>query len=181
MRDRILHYMSQGISASQTASIVGCSAAYISQLGKDEAFTKELALARGEVATKPADEDGALTLKYMALEHKLLDSMGSQMAFAELPALTRALEVISTRQEKRAQRLAAPKQEPGAVVMVNITLPSHAVPEYQVNSRREVVSIGNRTVAPMSSAGVANLFQQRSAQKTEALAIEVVRQAETEF
>lgn len=178
MRDKILNYMAQGVKASQVASIVGCTPAYISQLSKDEGFLAELKAAR-EAAYKDVDEDKVLTNKYMALEHKLLDSMENAMAMAELPAITRALEVIATRQEKRAQRLAGPVQQPGNTVIVNLTLPSHAIPEYQINPQREVVSIGNRIISPMSSEGVKNLFtqiqQQRQLQAAEA------KQAETEF
>lgn len=170
MRDKILQYMAQGLKASQVCSIVGCTASYISQLGKDEQFLAELAAARVE-AHKVVDEDKVLTNKYMALEHKLLDSMESAMALAELPAITRALEVIGTRQERRALRLAAPLQQPGATVIVNLTLPSHAVPEYQINAQREVVAIGDRPISPMSADGVKNLFMQMAARQREALTV----------
>ena len=189
MRDRILHYMAQGVPASQVASIVGCQPSYISQLGKDEKFLAQLAEARAEQQGKVVDEDKVLSNKYLAMEHKLLDQMSNSLAFAELPAVTRALEVIANRQENRAKRLAQPTVERGAAVMINITLPSHAVPEYQVNSQREVISIGNRAVAPMSSTGVANLFAQKIAlrqeqaqQLSQAETVGAVLQAiETEF
>ena len=177
MRDRILDYMAQGLKAVQVASIVGCSASYISQLGKDEKFLEELKAKMGEFQAKP-DEDKALTNKYMAIEHRILNAMDSQMELAELPALTRALEVIGNRQEKRALRLQAPVGPNHTVNIVNITLPSHAIPEYTLNSQKEVVSIGEKVIAPMNSAGVQALFQQRKQQAIEALATKVV---ETEF
>jgi hypothetical protein len=162
MRDRILYYMAQGLTASQTASIVGCTASYINQLGKEELFLSQLTQARSETQAKDVDEDKVLTNKYMALEHKILGAIETAMPMAELPALVRALEVVGSRQEKRALRLATPiGQVPNGTVIVNITLPSHAVPEYQVNSQREVIAIDNKTVAPMSSDGVANLFKQK--------------------
>lgn len=170
MRDRILNYMAQGLKAVQVCSIVGCTPAYISQLGKDEQFLAELAAARQE-AYKTVDEDKVLTNKYMALEHKVLDAIESSMALAELPALTRALEVIGTRQERRALRLAAPVQPGGTTVIVNLTLPTHAVPEYQINAQREVVAIGDRTISPMNSEGVKNLFTAMAARKAEALTV----------
>lgn len=177
MRNRILNYMAQGLKPAQVASIVGCTASYISQLGKDEAFLAELAEARAE-AHKNVDEDKVLSNKYMSLEHKILDSIEQAMALAELPALTRALEVIGTRQEKRAQRLAAPLRGEGTTVIVNLTLPSHAVPEYQVNSQREVVAIGDREIAPMNSEGVKRLFASLTEKK---LLAQTVETAGTEF
>ncbi len=167
MRDRILHYMAQGVTAAQTASIVGCTPSYINQLSKDELFVSQLKEAREKASGEEVDEDKVLSNKYLAMEHKILDGMSNAMAFAELPALTRALEVVATRQEKRALRLAQPQGQGNGNVYVNITLPSHAVPEYQVNARREVVSIGDRTVAPMSSTGVANLFKQKQLEKAQ--------------
>jgi hypothetical protein len=163
MRDRILTYVAQGLKPVQVASIVGCTPAYINQLGKDPLFMEELKVER-EKFQGNTDEDVVITNKYMALEHSILNAMENAMALAELPALTRALEVVATRQEKRAQRL-TPSAPINNTVIVNLTLPSHAIPEYQVNSQKEVVSIGNRTVAPMSSVGVATLFQQMQAAK----------------
>lgn len=170
MRDKILHYMAQGVKAAQIASIVGCTPSYVAQLGKDEGFLAELNAARTE-AQQTLDEDTVLTNKYMVMEHKILDSMEAAMALAELPALTKALEVIATRQEKRLQRLAGPVNTGTTNVIVNLTMPAHAVPEYQVNAQREVVAIGNKAIAPMSSAGVQNLFKQLAAQRASQEAI----------
>lgn len=165
MRDKILTYMAQGVKATQIASIVGCTPSYVAQLGKDEGFLKDLAEARAVAQQNDVDEDTVLTNKYMVMEHKILDSMEAAMALAELPALTRALEVIATRQEKRALRLATPAGGNTTNVIVNLTMPSHAVPEYQVNAQKEVVAIGNKAISPMSSAGVQNLFKQLAAQR----------------
>lgn len=175
MRTRILNYLAQGVKPAQVASIVGCTASYISQLGKDEEFLKELAAARVETH-KNVDEDKVLTNKYMAMEHRLLDSMEGAMALAELPAIVRALEVIGNRQEKRAQRLAAPVQPGNGITIVHISLPQHAVPEYQINPQKEVVAIGGREINPMSSEGVRKLFQNLTEKKL--LAVEA---ATTEF
>lgn len=163
MKERILTYLAQGLKPAQVSSILGVSPGYISQLLSQEDFKESLKEAR-TVALKEGDTDIALTNKYTAVEHALLNAMEGQMAIAELPALARALEVIGTRQEKRAQRLAQPVgQNTNNQVVVNITLPSHAIPElsapnYQLNAQREVVSVDNKTIAPLSSSGVKSLF-----------------------
>lgn len=169
MKDRILSYLGQGLKPADVASIVGCSPSYISQLLTDPDF-KAQALALRTDATRETSEDKILTNKYLAIEHKLLAAMEGQMAFAELPAITRALEVVANRQEKRMARIHAPTiAQQATQVVVNLTLPSHAVPEYQINAQREVVAIDSKPIAPLSAVGVVNLFNQHKAAQQAAL------------
>lgn len=164
MKDRILAYLGQGVKPADVASIVGCSPSYVSQLLSNEEFKTQVVSLRTD-ATKETSEDKVLTNRYLAMEHKLLGAMESQLAFAELPAITRALEVVANRQEKRLSRLQAPAlvQPVNAQVVVQLTLPSHAIPEYSINQAKEVVAIDNKAIAPLSAEGVKNLFLQKKA------------------
>jgi hypothetical protein len=167
-KDRIAEFLAQGLTASQVSSIVGCTPAYISQLAKDEEFAA-LLLLKKEAAPPPNHEDVLLTNKYLSLEHKLLTQLENTMQFAELRDVTRALEVVGNRQEKRASRLATPAtQGSNTTVHVSIMLPAHAIPEYTINQQKEVTSIGDRAMAPMSSIGVKALFNQITASKQQA-------------
>jgi transcriptional regulator with XRE-family HTH domain len=185
---RIASYLAQGLKPSQVCSIVGVTAAYISQLLKEASANADCEFARllKEYSTKEEEafsEDKALTNKYMSIEHKVLDAIESQMSFAELPALTRTLEVIANRQEKRLQRLTAPRDPNGTVIhnVIQLTIPAHAIPEHVISSNKEVVAIGNQQLAPLSADGVKSLFSQIQASKQAVLAAPVTIENGSEF
>ena len=163
MRERILHYLASGIKPAQIATIVGCSPAYISQLLKTEEFQKEL---EDMLLQKPADaEETDLDNKYVSLEHQILKQIDLALVDAELPALTRALEVVAKRQDMRFSRK-HPIQTTAFgglnVQVVTLNLPAHAIPSpiIELNSKGEILAINNQNLAPMSSEGVKNLFSQ---------------------
>lgn len=167
MKDRIINYLAQGMKPADVAAVVGCSAGYLSQLAKNEDFMAVLAEKKKEFLSVTTEEDKFITTKYGNMELKLLNAIDGAMVSAELPALVRALEVVAARQEKRLQRLALPAgfQNNQDRVVINITVPAHAIPEYQINSTREVVAIGERAIAPLSSTGVKDLFHRIAASK----------------
>jgi uncharacterized protein YoaH (UPF0181 family) len=177
MKERIIEFLAQGMSPTQTASIVGVSASYISQLRKEPEFLQLVEDKKKEFFASENVEDKVLNNKYAAVEHAILNQLESQLAYAELPALTRALEVVGNRQEKRFQRM-HPASIPQVGVNVNVlqlTLPSHAaqaLPAYSLNEKKEVVAIGDRTMSPLSSEGVKNLFNQLSGKSVSALPLE---------
>lgn len=165
---RIAHFLAQGLKPAQICGIVGVTPAYISQLCSADG-PEEFKLAVQESAAEQqdkADEDSLLSAKYLSAEHKILKAIEDSITMAELPVMIQALKVIGDRQERRAQRKAAV----GAIgqmisgPQVNVTvlnLPAHAVPEYEVNSQGQVVSINKTGMAPLTSSGVRQLFSAR--------------------
>lgn len=166
--DRIAQYLAEGMTAAQIADIVDVTASMISQLQKDERFQAKVEAARSVVAKEPPTEEIMLNNKYHAMEHRLLKCMEHASENADLPAITSALRVVAERQDRLKQR-AIPAQANQNLTIVNIQVPAHAIPEIKMNSQNEVIAIGNRALAPMSSDGVRALFEQRKAQ---AIAIE---------
>lgn len=167
-QQRIATFLAQGLKPVQIASIVGVTASYISQLcgeGGPEGFieaVKGKAIGQQE---EGVSEEELISSKYLAIEHKLLNAMESAMMGAELPALTGALKAIIDRQERRAARKAG-IMVPGGMqnTQVNITvlqLPSHAVPEYQVNGQGQVLAVDGQCLSPMNSNAVKSLFKDK--------------------
>lgn len=109
-------------------------------------------------------EESSASSKYLSMEHKLLQTIENRLGEAEFPALVNALKVVGERQEKRAQRkagLLAPQQGQYTQNIINISVPAHALPEFKMNGNLEVTSIGDRIMAPMSSAALRQLFQSK--------------------
>lgn len=172
MKDRIKRLLASGLKASEVASIVGCSPAYVSQLLKDEDFRKsveELMLSSQEEQA----EEVHIAKRYEKVEHKILNKMEEAIEGAELPQLTRALEVIGKRRDEAMRPKGITLMNPMGIGHVNgnvnvhvtqIALPSHELkrlaPQVQKNESNEIIAINNKPLAPMSSTGVKNIFEQ---------------------
>ena len=167
MKDRIIHYLAAGLQASNIATIVGCSPAYISQLLGDPDFKAQV---EAKMLDGSVEADTTLDVKYESMEHGILKQMQATLAQAEFPHLTKALETIGKNQDLRAKRKNPALREPSQLVqVVQINIPQHAIaaPVMALNSNSEVVAIDNKPLAPMSAEGIKNLFAQRVAANSE--------------
>jgi len=178
-KERAASYLGAGMPPGQVANIMGCTPAYISQLLKEESFVELVEKHRAAVDGSEAAEEVSIQKKYLGMEHTLLKAMAEALPNAELPAITRALEVVANRQEKAAVRK-MPQQIGGGnggqnvAVHVSLTLPTHAIesrPVIELNAKSEVVSIDSKPMAPMSSVGVEKLFREKKAEREAAPAI----------
>lgn len=165
---RIATLLASGLKPANVASIVGCSPARISQLAKEsEEFRNLLALKEAE-AQKDDIEETALSTKYHAAEHALLDQVLSMAPVSELRDVVGALRVVAERQEKVKTRLNPIVQsQPIINQIVQINIPSHALPEVVLTKDYEVVSVDNLNLAPLTSQGVTNLFKNMKEKENE--------------
>lgn len=160
MEDKILNYLANGLAASQVATLVGCSPAYISQLMSKDEFKARL---KQSIIDNPTAPDDKLDDKYTAVETALLNSVEQAIPGAELPAITMALKTIAgirhDRHMKKNPLLTAPSMN---IQYVQLTMPNHVVrsnPIISLNEKSEIIAIDNQPMAPLSSDGVKNLFE----------------------
>lgn len=163
MKNRILNYLSNGVKPADVATIVGCTPAYISQLLSQDDFKEEL---HAKLSDQKEDAgETQLDTKYETMEHKLLKAMEVSLVDAELPAITRALEVVAKRQElAKSRKNPIPLSSNGvSITMVSLTLPSQAMrqhaPAVTLNSQQEVIAIEGQSLASMASESVKTMFQ----------------------
>ena len=160
--ERITTLLAQGLKPAQVASIVGITPARISQLAKESTeFQNLLALKQAE-QEKEDIEETALSAKYHAAEHTLLDQVLQMAPMSELRDVTAALRVVAERQEKMKTRQApVVNSQPVLQQVIQISLPSQAlqVPTLSMTKDREVISIDSLNLAPLTSQGVTNLFE----------------------
>jgi len=168
--ERVINLLASGLNANQVSTIVGCTPARISQLLKDESFA--LKLRAKEIETNAGDiEEISLTAKYHAAESALIKQVMEMAPLAELRDVTAALRVVG---ERRIQKEIAKNPSPlgGTPVyntVIQLSLPNHALPEIAITKQREIISIGERNLAPMTSTGVTNLFKQIEDNKTNSI------------
>jgi len=174
---KMAYYLGQGLKPAQVASICNVTPGYISQLlGADgpQAFKDAVA----EEQAKAADvynEEEDLNLRYLAVEAKALKGIEDNMAGATLVEQVKVLEALNKRDLIRKQ-LKAPAAGsgltgPGTSVyqmnVISLSMPQHLInsfqpPQIELNSQNQVVSIEGKSMAPMASLQVKNLFQQLS-------------------
>lgn len=164
-KERIAEFLAQNIPASDVARIVGCTPAYISQLAKDSSFVALLTEKKQDYAEK-ATAETALDDRYSSMELKLLSRMESTMLSAELPAVTRALEVISKRRSEMLKARNPLPQTPATAIgsvnvanLIQVTLPSMA---FERNGKNEIVEVDGQSMAPLPSNQVKELFSSLS-------------------
>ncbi len=160
-QEAIAKYLAQGLKPSQVASLAGVTPAYISQLAKAEEFQQEIEARRAAQEGIPSEVEERIDNKYLALEDRLLDKISEAAEFAEGRDLSRFLEVVTNRHDKRIARQRPAQGQ--TINVVAISLPAHAAPEplnYQLNEQSQITAIGNRLMAPLSAEGVRSLFGQ---------------------
>lgn len=160
MDDQIASYLGQGFSQADTARIVGCTEGFISQLIKDESFKEKL---RAEYAKHQSTRVDA---RMATLKEKTIRRITEQLEYAEIPDAVRILEAVS-----RIENAKIASTVPTGNVTQFITVSMGAVVQPQevvINERREIVAIGNKSLAPMATEGVKKLFESLS-KSTESL------------
>lgn len=165
MKERIKNLLAAGMRASEIATTVGCSPSYVSQLLADPEFKSAVETAMISEQAEKTEEDH-LDKRYQILEHKILNNIADQLPQADLPQLTRALEVVAKRQTemKRSRMPVVQAVNNGNIHITNIALPAHALaasaPVVSVNEKNEIIAIDAKPLAPLSSNGVKNIFNQ---------------------
>lgn len=159
-QERAANLLASGISPSQVASIMGVSPARISQLLKEPEFALSLAAKEAEIASGDIEEI-TLTAKYHAAESALIQQVMEMAPMAELKDVTAALRVVGERRIAKEQARNPIPLGGNTIInnIVQLSLPSHALPEISITKQKEIISIGDRNLAPMTSTGVTNLFK----------------------
>jgi len=150
MRDTIADYLAQGYKQAEVAKIVGVTDAVISEYLKDEGF-KELLKEKGQKYVK-----GRLEIKYDALEEKVLNKLTSAAGsdFTAVSALVKILDAVSRNKHKNP----IPLNSMHPTIGITLVMPVQANPEIVLDNKNQVVSIGERTMLPMTTHEVKNLF-----------------------
>jgi len=169
MIDRIVSYASQGFSSTAIASMVNTSPEYVEQILQDPQYKSLILTEQQKFATLKADTE--LESSYTQLEKRILRQVTESLPFAEFRDLTRAMETLIRRKQQLSMH-----EHSSFVVNGNaqfntvvLSIPRAAAPEITLNSQREVIAIGNKSLAPMQAGAVRSLFDTIQKKKEQAL------------
>jgi hypothetical protein len=145
-KEQIKQLLQANCSASEAAAAVGCEVSYVSQLMEDKEFSSDVVVHR----IKLLQDQSARDLRYDGLEDKLLVSLEmkveSQGSLMKTETLLRALQTTNG-----AKRRGATSGAPQTIInnVVNLTLPSQAIRQFQVNQENEVISVAGQHLISM--------------------------------
>ena len=153
MQEAIISYLAQGLTQSQVADIVGCSASYISQLTSRTEIAERIEELKSQ--QKETEEEKKLEKKYKTLEERLIEKVENEMAFAEYRELLLLMQILHRRKGPLV-----PQNVTNTTNVRNVILqvPQAAVPELVLNDRKEVIGLGDTSLAPMGAKSVKELF-----------------------
>lgn len=145
-KEQIKQLLQANCSITDAAATVGCEVSYVSQLMTDEEFAKDIITYRILNLQEQTNRDK----KYDSLEDKLLAGLELKleqgMALMKTETILRAIQAING-----AKRRGAVAEAPSTVVnnVINLTLPSHIVRQFQVNPQNEVITVGEKNLISM--------------------------------
>lgn len=158
--ERIATLMASGLPAAKISAVVGLSPSRIAQINATEDF-KLLLQEKMEEHSKKDIEEEIISAKYLSAEHILVDQLVQMAPAAEFRDVASALRIVAERQDKALTR-----KNPihaGVVVhqnIVQLNLPTHALPEVVISKENEVIDVNGKNMAPLTSQGVESLFAQ---------------------
>lgn len=183
IKDRIATLLVQGMKPRMIASIVGCDESYISQLLKNEDFVwhlEQLGVEMEEAATAaPEQVREKESLYYLdklaGAEHHVLDKVLTELPYLSGRDALAALSEVGKRRDAmqasldRAKGLSLAQQptSPGQTI-INLVLPAMVLPELTFASNREIIAIGERSVAPMPTGKLQAMLDKESEAPLEA-------------
>jgi hypothetical protein len=156
MRDQIIELFAGGFSKDDVAKTLGISLKLIDETLKEPEVLTALAQKAKELQSERIEK------RYGDLEEAALKQLKTDVSMLSATELCRILE--TTAKNRIAARTPAGHfQNPTALLSVTLVLPQPALAEkVVVDSKNQVVSIGNRNMAPLPSSSVQKLFTQLS-------------------
>jgi hypothetical protein len=144
-----------GLAPSKVATIVGLSPGRISQLASEH--SEKISVLKEACSEKEIKEGKIEAAKNVLLDHIIAEAGTGSYSLTEL---ARTYEMLS-RAETQQQRNIIPIEGtmiPGNVT--NISLPLFVIPNISITHENEVVAIEDRSLSPLPSAQVRNLFEE---------------------
>lgn len=178
MQEMIVKYLAQGMAQAQVAAAVGCSEGYVSQLLQQENIKEMISEARAKLPAP--EEEEVFKKKYVKLEDAVLNKLTNDLPYAEYKEVIKLMEILNRRKEIKAPAVNIDNRQ--QTVVLNI--PQAAVPEIQLNANKEVIGIGDKSLAPMGAGGVKAMFlqlaqrQQQRQREEEAEEAEIISRSE---
>lgn len=144
MKDRVMELLGAGVSQEATASALGVSASYISQLMADEQFSKGVA----ELRFKQLQAHTVRDNRYDELEDKLLTRMEQSLPMMIKPnEILRAMQVVNAAKRRGSHAVELPTGQHQQVVL---NMPVKLVQKFTTNINNQVIAVEGQDLITVS-------------------------------
>lgn len=143
--ERIKELLGQGLTSTIVASTVGCEISYISQLMDNENF-RDAVLAKRAAR---AEADVARDNLWNSIEEKALAKLEENIQWSQRPSELARIASMANAAKRRVGELTNGTETNAPIIQLE--LPAGAIVHFQVNASQQVVSVGDRSMMPMSS------------------------------
>jgi len=160
--DRALSLLGNGTLAAQTASALGVSESYISQLLSREDFSQKVISLKCEALEKHNIRDNA----YDSLEDKVLTQIEANLGMIFDPMkLVRILQVANAAKRRGA---GADSNISQTTTSISLSLPTVVVERFSANVHNQVIEAGNQQLVTMQVGTLIDQLRNRSKQNESA-------------
>jgi hypothetical protein len=145
VRDKIINFLSQGVSQAVAASAAGVSPSYVSQLLKEPEVLEEISKARAGQLQEDLETEKVL----QAAERKALRAVVDK-----LPHVRHAVDaarVFQVLNGARRSREVSREEEVDRGNVVTLVLPKAANVMIQMNAANQIVAVDGESTAPLPS------------------------------
>lgn len=154
--ERALKLLGAGASQAQTAAALGVTESLISQMMAQDEFSQAVSTLRFEAAQKHNERDAT----YDTLESKTLNQLEKY-----LPTVTKPMEltrILATLNAAKRRGSFAPEQIIQQTQVVNLVLPTVAMPQFVVGGNNQVVSAGDQNLVTIQPHVLNDRLKQRA-------------------
>ena len=156
MRTQIANLILGGATKAQILSATGIPSSQLEDLLADSSFGREIR------EVKEANREAEIEKKLQELELQAIKRVESNLELYDAQSLCRVLETVGRSRQMKKQQAAAPTQSPNGMInaTINIALPQFlGNSQVLMDSKKQVLSIDGRNMAPLPTAQVKQLFQ----------------------
>ena len=141
-KDRAIELLCQGVSTTQVAEAIGVDPSYISQLKADPDTAAKIA----EATAKHTIDDVHHDSKMDKIEALALERIERTIGYANFGQALAAFKILNGATRRQEKSTATPQQLTS--VVVNLTLPAGALPNYILNNKNEIVEVEEKLWSP---------------------------------
>lgn len=156
-KDRAIELLCQGVSTTQVAEAIGVDPSYISQLKADPDTAAKIA----EATAKHTIDDVHHDSKMDKIEALALERIERTIGYANFGQALAAFKILNGATRRQEKSTATPQQLTS--VVVNLTLPAGALPNYILNNKNEIVEVEGKAMVSATAQSLDQILAAKAA------------------
>lgn len=148
----VLELLVRGASHADAARVADVSIGYITQLMSEPEFAKEVAVRKAATMadfTTREDRASKIYEMHLTLEEKILQNLTRQVNFMKPGEQLKLLQVVSAKKAPPSPPVLPNAGQNATLVTISVAQTNNS--QFVMNSNKQIVAVGDTTLAPMSA------------------------------